>query len=76
MGTHITWSGEFNIDQANREKADNKEKINTDYSFHIPFQPNKKLFIKILKEPFGISTIFKKTCKLWGYVSTERKRIK
>ena len=55
--------------QENREKADDKEKINLDYSFYVPFHPREKRFIKILKEQFGISTFFKKTQTLGVYYS-------
>ena len=62
--------------QENREKAGEKEKINLDYSLYVPFHPWEKRFIKILKEQFGISTIFKKTQTLGDILLRKGSQIK
>ena len=62
--------------QETREKTDNKEKINLDYSLCVPFHPREKRFIKILKEQFGISTVFKKTQTLGDILLKKGRQIK
>ena len=62
--------------QENREKAGEKEKTNLDYSLYVPFHPRGKRFIKILKEQFGISTIFKKTQTLGDILLRKGRQLK
>ena len=47
--------------QENHEKAKEKDNIDFDNSFYIPYHTRVRRLVKILKEKFNITTIFKKT---------------
>jgi hypothetical protein len=67
--------------QENQAKEKDKEDINLDKSFFIPYHSRTRRLIQILKEKFGIATIYKRTqtlgdiiLKIGRQVKTEYKK--
>ena len=58
-----------------RENSTEKEKINLNQAFYVPFHSPGKRLVKILKYQFGISTIFKKTQSLGDILLKKSRQI-
>ena len=61
--------------QESRENSTEKEKINLDQAFYVPFHPRGKRVVKILNDQFGIPTIFKKTKSLGDILLKKSRQI-
>ena len=62
--------------QENQAKDKDKEDINLDKSFFIPYHSRARRLIQILKEKFGIATIYKRTQTLGDIILKKGRQVK